>query len=608
VLSGFFVSSAPVFSQTCTVTRATGETYAGVCRSSTETCPSGQFGFINGTSGCSFATDMCCAAPSSGGFSCGTSSEKGQCKSECGSDTPLPQYDYGSSQNTEKCPSSSMSKCCKGTPSTTSCTGKDTSGATQTGTCSTTADCSSGTKLDTLCAGGMACCYTASSGGKCTDTAGQKCSADCSKETGYVAGGTGTCDSATPNCCKSSTTTTTPASATCSGSNPGLIPCGRSCDNPATPENETDICTLCHLFLLMRNITSWIFMVMTYIAFAVLVAMGILYIVSAGNTQMITLAKGGIKAALYGFAIVLLGWVAINVILMVLADGALGTDTATFSFKTNGSWFTYSCNSKSKYVRTGIGGATTPAGTAASCDKTKCAATCPAGQTASGANSTACTSQCTTSGQNLYCEACGDASNCKASTDCTTGTDTACASVCTDSSKPYCKPAQNTGGGGPIAGGGTCTVITAAGNPCSVESLKATCFGAKGDAVVNAMSQICNVESTGGNPSADSTTDHCGQGGPTVSGGLFQINVTTSAGAECNGCANPPLRSVSAHGCNASSCWYDENCKVIDAGKVSSCMQKAHDPGWNTTRACYLYDTGGGYKPWSMTAHKCGLM
>lgn len=97
---------------------------------------------------------------------------------------------------------------------------------------------------------------------------------------------------------------------------------------------------------------------MTYIAFAVLVAMGILYIVSAGNTQMIGVAKSGIKAALYGFAIVLLGWVAINVILMVLADGALGTDTASFSFKTKGSWFTYSCDTKSKYTRTGVSGAT----------------------------------------------------------------------------------------------------------------------------------------------------------------------------------------------------------------------------------------------------------
>ena len=92
---------------------------------------------------------------------------------------------------------------------------------------------------------------------------------------------------------------------------------------------------------------------MTYIAFAVLVAMGILYIISTGKPQLTGMAKGGIWAALVGFAIVLLGWVAINVLLFVLADGALGTDTASFSVKTNGKWFEYSCDTQTKYTGTG---------------------------------------------------------------------------------------------------------------------------------------------------------------------------------------------------------------------------------------------------------------
>lgn len=95
---------------------------------------------------------------------------------------------------------------------------------------------------------------------------------------------------------------------------------------------------------------------MTYIAFVVLVAMGVLYIISAGRPQMIGIAKGGIWAALVGFAVVLLGWVAVNVILFVLANGALGQDTANFSIKTNGSWFEYTCDPESKYKRTGIAG------------------------------------------------------------------------------------------------------------------------------------------------------------------------------------------------------------------------------------------------------------
>lgn len=331
---GVFFVVGDSSAQTCVVTRATGDTYSGTCLSTTGTCPSGQIGFIDGVSGCSFATDMCCVTPPSGGFSCGTSTEKGFCKNDCGGDTPLSAYDYGYPSNDQKCPSVTLSKCCKSASSTsTSCTGKDSSGAAQTGTCSTTATCSSGTALTsaTGCSSGKACCYTSST---------------------------------------SSGTGTTSTSSSCTGSqNAGIVPCGRSCDNSATTDvDESQICTLCHLFLLMKNITSWIFMVMTYIAFAVLVAMGVLYIVSAGNTQMIGIAKNGIKAALYGFAIVLLGWVAINVILMVLADGALGSDTATFSFKTNGSWFTYSCDAKSKYVRTGIDGVTSGTGNGSGSD------------------------------------------------------------------------------------------------------------------------------------------------------------------------------------------------------------------------------------------------
>ncbi len=228
-------------------------------------------------------------------------------------------------------------------------------------------------------------------GGTCEDTEGQMCSANCETESGYEAGGTGTCtDTAKPQCCKkkelcvdqgyaSCEMTTScsgtpigqfdcPSGQTCcqTGSNPsqgprcfgsenaGLVPCGRTCDDPSTENDETKICTLCHLLLLIQNITDWIFMVMTYIAFAVLVAMGILYIVSTGKPQLTGMAKSGIWAALVGFAIVLLGWVAINVILMVLADGALGSDTASFAFKTNGKWFEYNCDTQTRY--TGAGG------------------------------------------------------------------------------------------------------------------------------------------------------------------------------------------------------------------------------------------------------------
>lgn len=236
-----------------------------------------------------------------------------------------------------------------------SCTGKDSSGVTQTGTCSTSATCSSGNPLTdaTGCESGKACCYSAPPGSscdmsKCSTTEctqgnnNSLCAAECKNHFG-TSGEYYYCESTqggSGNYCSAS-------------ENPGIVPCARSCDNPNTVDDETKICTLCHLLLLIRNITDWIFMVMTYIAFAVLVAMGILYIVSTGKPQLTGMAKSGIWAALVGFAIVLLGWVAINVILMVLADGALGSDTASFAFKTNGKWFEYNCDTQTRYTGTG---------------------------------------------------------------------------------------------------------------------------------------------------------------------------------------------------------------------------------------------------------------
>lgn len=284
----------------------------------------------------------------------------------CNSSTPLcPSgicvLDEGSCANgIDESGSCSGKVCCKASSNTT-CTGTDSNNAQQTGTCSDSASCAQGSVLSsaTGCASGKACCFTSSSG-KCEDVSGQICSSDCTKESGYETGGTGTCsDSTKPQCCKTVKDPNGGATVMCSESgNAGVVPCGRSCDNPSTPNDETAICTLCHLFLLIKNVSDWVFRVMTYIAFAVLVAMGILYIVSAGNTQLISMAKKGIWASLVGFAIVLLGWVAINVVLMVLADGALRSGTATFSIKTNGSWFDFNCSTATKYTGTGGTGGT----------------------------------------------------------------------------------------------------------------------------------------------------------------------------------------------------------------------------------------------------------
>lgn len=112
-----------------------------------------------------------------------------------------------------------------------------------------------------------------------------------------------------------------------------LVACGLSNGTAA----EMAPCTLCHLIKLGADVIAWIMQIMTIVAVAAIFAMGILYIVSAGNQSMMQKAKGGIWAALIGFALVLSAWLIVNLVLTLLADNASGPlanfqQTGTFSF------------------------------------------------------------------------------------------------------------------------------------------------------------------------------------------------------------------------------------------------------------------------------------
>jgi hypothetical protein len=110
----------------------------------------------------------------------------------------------------------------------------------------------------------------------------------------------------------------------------GLVPCGTG-DNPP--------CTLCHLVIGIKGIYDWGIRVMTFFAIAVIVAMGIVYIVSASNSSMMTTAKNGIKTVLIGFVIMLGSWVIINYVMLTLANNGVGHAT---------SWNTFTCDTTSK--------------------------------------------------------------------------------------------------------------------------------------------------------------------------------------------------------------------------------------------------------------------
>jgi len=125
----------------------------------------------------------------------------------------------------------------------------------------------------------------------------------------------------------------------------GFIPCGRTTGTPA----EMAPCTLCHIIVGGQRIISWGMGVMTVIAIVVIVAMGILYIVSTGNEQMMSTAKSGIKATLIGFAVMLSAWLIVMTVLRVIS---VKQDDATHEYiipklTISPSGFSFTCDTNS---------------------------------------------------------------------------------------------------------------------------------------------------------------------------------------------------------------------------------------------------------------------
>ncbi|MDD2766961.1 MAG: hypothetical protein PHH40_04380 [Candidatus Moranbacteria bacterium] len=109
-----------------------------------------------------------------------------------------------------------------------------------------------------------------------------------------------------------------------------LIPCGRNSGTAA----EMAPCTICHIIVGGSGIITWGLSIMTVIAIVVIVAMAILYIVSAGDEGMMSTAKGGIKAAFIGFAVMLSAWLIVMTVLRVTSANVpgLGISARGFTF------------------------------------------------------------------------------------------------------------------------------------------------------------------------------------------------------------------------------------------------------------------------------------
>ncbi len=98
-----------------------------------------------------------------------------------------------------------------------------------------------------------------------------------------------------------------------------LVPCGRDCDAEETSWDEREPCQLNHIFLLLNNILDFILWRLGLIILALLsIATGVIYYFSMGAPQTMVKIKSLLKSAGMGYGIIFLGWLIINLILIIL--------------------------------------------------------------------------------------------------------------------------------------------------------------------------------------------------------------------------------------------------------------------------------------------------
>lgn len=127
----------------------------------------------------------------------------------------------------------------------------------------------------------------------------------------------------------------------------GLVPCGKS--SGSSPEQAP--CTICHIVVAGNNLMKWGLGIMTVIAVTVMFAMAVLYVVSAGNQGMMQTAKGGITAALIGFAVMLSAWLIVSTVLTILVGDADPSNERPLDELIQTGVFTFSCDTSSNANR-----------------------------------------------------------------------------------------------------------------------------------------------------------------------------------------------------------------------------------------------------------------
>ena len=128
-------------------------------------------------------------------------------------------------------------------------------------------------------------------------------------------------DVAPPGDCELTCTCTCPAGIPCPGGQckGGLVPCGRTCDDPCTKNCECAPCTLCHLFVLFKRIVDFLTLNIIFpLAVLMIVVGGAMFLTAGGDPGRIGGAKKILTATVIGLAIIFLAWLIVDTVITFL--------------------------------------------------------------------------------------------------------------------------------------------------------------------------------------------------------------------------------------------------------------------------------------------------
>ena len=121
-----------------------------------------------------------------------------------------------------------------------------------------------------------------------------------------------------------------------------LVPCGM---HNSCVKGGQQPCTLCHFIILVKNLYDLLLSLLIIAALLFLTIGGVTYIVSSGNSNLKSIAKGIITKTLTGFAIFLLSWLIVYAILLFIS----ASPDSNSMLGRGANWYSFTCDTKSSF-------------------------------------------------------------------------------------------------------------------------------------------------------------------------------------------------------------------------------------------------------------------